>query len=224
MKCVASHRIGSVLGLAFLLGGLPVVAGAAVRPGIELGANLSTLSYDHPDVFPIQYWDRGWRPSFTGGVSLEFPIREQFSLVTGLRYIEQGNRVRFDLPSSFADKGRVRFVQRYLSMPVLATLHPARSRGLFVAVGPEVALLLSARSTLEYDSGQFPSDSENIKDDLEKINVLADAAAGFEFPLQGHTGLVSLRYAYGLLGVAKKEHWASGWKTQDVELLVGMRR
>src|SRR5437868_15256672 len=53
---------------------------AGVRPGVEIGLSRSSLSYDDDDGFPFQYWDRGWRNSFTGGVSLELPFSEKVGL------------------------------------------------------------------------------------------------------------------------------------------------
>ena len=83
--------------LVLLIISFPSSGQAGVRPGVEVGMNRSSLSYDHDDGFPFAYWDRGWGTSFTGGASTEVPLRGRFSLVTGLRYVQQGDRVKFDL-------------------------------------------------------------------------------------------------------------------------------
>src|SRR6185503_10314229 len=103
---------------------------------------------DHP---LFQTWDRGWRNSFTGGASLELPIRGRFALVTGLRYLQQGNHVYFDTgPSGVI--GEFQVVQNYLSIPVLMEFRPLPSRRFTFSVGPEVAFLLSGRLIAEYST------------------------------------------------------------------------
>src|SRR5688572_29321755 len=90
-------------------------AHARVRPGVEAGVNISSLSYENDGGAPFVYWDRGWGTSFTGGATLEVPIRERFALMTGLRYVQQGNRVKYDTgPSGFQLVGEFRVLQSYL--------------------------------------------------------------------------------------------------------------
>ena len=50
-----------------------------------------------------------------------------------------------------------------------------------------------------------------------------DAAVGWELPLDRHVGVVSVRYTHGVIGAAKEKDWASDWRTQGIEGLLGMR-
>src|SRR5262245_21174141 len=72
---------------------------AVVPPGLELRLNTSSLNYDDMRQAPLTFWDTSWRSSFTGGVTLEIPLRQRLAIQAGLRYVEQGNRVRFQDPS-----------------------------------------------------------------------------------------------------------------------------
>jgi hypothetical protein len=193
---------------------------AGVRAGVEIGLNYSSLHYYHLDQIPEIFWDPGWRPSFTGGVTLQVPIRGRFDLVTGLRYVQQGNRVKFNAPPLV---GEFRVYQDYLSMPALLTYYPMKSHRLFFSLGPEIGLLISAHSVMEFSKPISSSQSTNDKDRLESTNVTVDASTGYEFPVENHVGVVSLRYTHGLTDAAKREDWNTGWETRGVELLLGMR-
>src|SRR6267378_5468687 len=217
----ASFRSACTLPLMVLLIiASPSRSAARVRPGIEFGLNYSSFNYYHRDVVPASYWDPGWRPSFTGGATLEVPIRGRFDLVTGVRYVQQGNRVKFDDGQGTLN-GEFRIYANYISMPALLTYYPTAKRRFFASLGPEIGLLVSAYSVLEYTVPPLAAGYTNDKQSLERTNVMIDGSAGYEFPVENHAGVVSLRYARGLTGIAK--NWLTDWDTRGVEMLVGMR-
>src|SRR5262245_44422317 len=207
---------------------------ARLRPGTEVGLNVSTLGYDEPS----SDWDNGWRTSFTGGVVLEILQRGRFALVSGLRYVQQGTKVEYeywtapgaaakiDMPSKTSIlvpvRGEFRVRQDYLAVPVFAECRWSR---LFVSLGPEIGILMSGRMDTESFVGYIraPSTSRNIKDDLKPANLTLDAGVGFQFPMESHVGVVQARYAHGLTGVANKDAWVTDWKTRGVEVLTGVR-
>ena len=215
-------RFGSCLVLFLTTIAAPVHAD--VRPGVEAGMNFSSLSYDDDDQIPFPYWNRGWRTSFTGGASFEIPFTERFGLVTGLRYVQQGNRVEYDTgPSGFQVLGEFRVVQNYLAIPVLLGFRPLPSRRFQFTLGPELAFLLSARLIVEQTLPAEVTEYQDIGGRMESTNLSLNAGAAYEFPMENHVGLVMLRYTHGLTGVAKEVYWVSNWKTRGVEGLVGMR-
>jgi hypothetical protein len=193
---------------------------ARIRPGLELGTNVSTIDYF--DELP--WWNNGWRASFTGGVVVEFPLGDRLALTSGLRYVQQGNRVEVNIPALV---GEFRVVQNYLAVPAWFELHPFPARGFFLSLGPEVGFLLSGQVEEEYTTYGFPptqfDGTMDIGSILEDVNVAIDAGAGFSFPLAGHVGIVQARYSQGITSAAKKDQWFSDWKTQGVEFLAGMR-
>ena len=210
--------------LAAIVVGLPSTAQAGVRPGVEVGLNLSSLSYVDDSSFLFSFWDRRWRTSLSGGTSLQLPLRGRFNLVMGMRYVQQGNRVRYDTgPGAFRQVGEFRVVQNYLSFPVLVSWRPLPSKRVFLSLGPEVAFLLSGRLIVEESIPGDRTEYRDIEDDLEPVNLSLDAGVGFEFPVEHHVAIVGLRYSHGLTGVADEDDWISNWKTRGVEGLLGMR-
>lgn len=200
---------------------------ARLRLGVEAGANLSTLRYDDE----LSVWDNGWRTSFTGGAVFEILQPGRFALVTGLRFVRQGNEVSYEYltgPSSDRVIGEFRIFQDYLAVPVLMEFRPLHSRRLFVSLGPEIGILVSARLDDERAviSGGTRSEStvsRNIKSDLTPANVTLDVGMGFEFPMENHVGVAQVRYVHGVIDVADKDAWITNWKTQGVEVLTGIR-
>lgn len=194
---------------------------ARVRPGIELGMNVSTL--DYYDELP--WWDNGWRPSFTGGVVVEFPFGDRVALTTGLRYVQQGNRVEVNLMGPPALVGEFRIVQNYLAVPAWFEFRPFPAPGFFLAVGPEVGFLLSGRAESEFTISGSPQfrETQDIESSLEDVNIAIDAGAGFSFPFAGHVGIIQARYSQGVTSAAKKDQWFSDWKNKGAEFLGGMR-
>ena len=64
--------------------------------------------------------------------------------------------------------------------------------------------------------------------DLRRCMIFLDAltmnlGAGFEFPMENHVGVVQMRYVHGLTNVAEEDAWFTGFKTQGVEVLTGVR-
>lgn len=190
---------------------------AEVRFGFDIGMNISSLHYDQIEPGPpMSLWrDRHSRSAPTGGVSLEFGLNERSAIATGLRYVRYGNRVDMDDPYVTG----FRITQHYLSMPILLSVRPFPSRRIFIALGPELAVLVAASTSTSPPMGADGS----ISNDLEPLNASLDAQAGFEFPYNDQTGLASLRYGHGLVGVAKDDRWASDWSTRGFDILLGLR-
>jgi outer membrane protein with beta-barrel domain len=192
---------------------------ARVRPGVDAGASISTFNYDETPWI----WDRqGWRSSFTGGGVAEIALGERFAVTTGLRYVQHGNTFEYHIGTQ---RMMGEFRLNYLSVPALLELHSRARRGLFVALGPEIAFLLSASVINDEPTsgGGVRTNYQDIFGLLEGSNVSIDAGVGFEFPLENHSGLVQLRYSHGLSGVAEQYHWISDWYTRGIECVAGLR-
>ena len=219
------HACGAAMAVVLMLAVSAAPVRAGVRLGVEVGGNLASLSYEHLDdiSFITSHWDPGSRVCLTGGASVEVRLRGTSSLVTGLRYVEYGNRVKFDFPPPFPIAGEFRIAQHYLAVPVLFQLRPFPSKRLSVALGPEAAVLLNGKMYTEYSNATFPSAKERITHLLERGDLSVDAEAGLEFPAGKRSGLVTLRYTHGLVDVQKKEDWGVAWKTRGTAALIGMR-
>jgi hypothetical protein len=216
--------------LALLCITAPSFGLAAVRPGVEIGANLSSLRYDDVPDYLADLWHRRWKTSVTGGASLQIPLRGRLALATGLRYVQQGNRVQYDtfVPGFGRVVGEFRVLQDYLAVPALLECRPLPSRRFFFTLGPEIGFLVSARIVTEQTlfSGGPPltsSETRSITSDLDRTNLSLNGGMGLEFPMGVHVGVTSLRYSRGLTGVTRPNAWVTDWKTHGVEWSVGMR-
>ena len=209
--------------LFVLLGLLPWAAHARIRPGLELGVNFTTSSYDDPEVVTFFGWDVGWRNTFTGGGTLEIPIRERLAFATGLRYVQQGHRVVLG-PGSFGfpEALELRMLEHYLSMPLLLEVRPLPSQNVLFSLGPDVMYLLSAEGQTDWTVPGFNGSTSYTKS-LEPVMLTLDLGLGFELPFENHVATMGIRYTHGVTGAAKEKDWASGWKTRGVEALLGFR-
>ena len=193
---------------------------AQVRQTVEAGVHYSTLDYDQA----YSFWDTGWRFSFTGGAAVEIPLGERWALAPGLRYVQKGNQVRYDLRPALPAAGEFRILQDYLAVAVRLRFRPLSSRRMAVCIGPEVAFLVSAHSvTVSAIPAQFVTETsyDDIRDDLKKVDFSVAAGAEVPFPVENHEVFVALRYSEGLVGVAPE--WASDWSTRGIESVVGLR-
>ena len=204
----------------FLMAGILVaVSPAAGKPrfGVETGVNLSTLDYDQE--LPVPDWNNGWRPSFTAGGLVEFPFRERWSFVAGVRYLQQGNSVDFTVSTLFPPV-EFQIVQSYVSFPLKLELRPLPSPKVFLSVGPELGVLIGGRMPRTLSEFTF---YDNIRTQLAPTNLLIDLGMGVRLPVENHEATLEVRYAHGVTEAAKDEDWFSNWKTRGIETLVGMR-
>ncbi len=209
-------RILAMVSIACLCANAALAKG---KLGFDIGLNASSLHYEHPDVVPIRDWDRHWRPLPVLGLTYEVPGNGPLGLVTGLHYIQHGNRVR--LPSAYLIR-EIRFLHHYVAVPVLLSWRPSPSRLFHVAAGTEVGVSLGAEVVTEF-IGQGRRETQQVGDEMDPFDFSLDVQAGLELPLGGQLAAVTLRYSHGLNGVAKKESWASDWSTRGLQGLIGLR-
>jgi hypothetical protein len=133
---------------------------------------------------------------------------------------------------------------RYLAIPVQLRVRPLPARDVFLGFGPEVGYLLAVwghRGGMESDGSRaldqveaavawpaatifekvgtmdFSTDVHNYS----RWNLALGGSVGCEFPFDSHVGVVEVRYAHGLVNVAKTD-WVKR-STRGFELLIGAR-
>ena len=215
------------LGLALVLAlSLAAATAAHARPrlGLEVGTNVAWLEYD--DEF--WYWDSGWRPLLLAGGTVQFPLRGPFAITTGLRFVQKGNHVVINTGGG-PDRiiGEFQITQNYVTVPLWIEIRP-RGESVSLVFGPEFGLLTGARleGEVRVTSGGttiVAEDSEDIEDSVHGTDLALVFGATHEFPFAGRSGIVSVRYSHGLVGVAKEDRWATDWQTRGVEASVGLR-
>lgn len=215
-----------VLSIGFLLLGSVSWCGE-LRFGVEGG-----LIYTFPDFDEEEaVLDESGLAAFTAGASVEIPLGDWRSFVTGLRYSRRGHDVRFDTGQDDPTGrhwGDVEITQDYLSLPLLLKVRLLDTPRLFFKAGPEIAFLISAHADGQENknTGEFtmimPHDNDDISDELRTACFCVDLAGGVEFPVGRHLASVELRYDYGVAETAKAGRFFSNWQMSGFQAILGM--
>jgi len=246
------HRLltsAALAALAALTLARPVTAGPRCSAGIQFGLNENRATYDWTDA-PLDIHP-ALTAAWSAGATLDVPIGRRFSLATGLRYIEYGDRMEVTITSTAPSPQSVRFKShttwRYVAVPVLVRFRPLASRGWFVEAGPEAGYLAGAGQstsideipplTLAHPGAAGPQGARarvrpaaaifeqvgtfDAIRPYRRWNVSVAGGTGWELPWRGHTALVGARYTHGLADIAKSSVLVR--RTRGMELLAGWR-
>ena len=159
------------LALLSLVWGLAGTAHAqSIRIGVKAGASLTRLTDDN--------YSSSYALDFNGGVLANLAFTNHFSVQPEVLY---------------AGKGRQEQPLYYLDVPVLAKVATGRT-GVFLELGPQVGLLLAARST------NITGSSVDTKSFYNTFDFGYVGGLGFQI---ASGALVGLRYNGGLTNVYK---------------------
>jgi len=188
--------------------------------GLEIGAGLSTLSYDTPR----NDWEESGRASFNGMAFAIIPLFNPLYLQAGLRLHNVGNDVDFELiDDGDVVNGSNQITQNYFSVPV--RLHIALGKdGLYLMGGIEAGYLLSATITQRIEPN-LNSQEASITSTLNRLNFSALGGVGYLFELTSGQMYFQGQFSRGITGVADNSGdftWFSDWVTQDITLSVGL--
>jgi outer membrane immunogenic protein len=164
--------------------------------GIKAGGNYSTIKIKNGNVYAIRVNETGGRLAYNAGAYLTFNINKNFSLVSELYYSVQGG----DASRAIGPYPSTNYKHRitYARLPVLARYNFIPKA--FVEVGPEIALLLSAKylnSEDNYDT-YFSSSAKPFFHEKDFSVLLG---AGF---IINPKLTINLRYDYGLYNINKE--------------------
>lgn len=180
----------SVLALAFCV---PAASATAqeVRFGILGGVSLATIEFD-PDPGDVDF-ERLTGP--VAGGSLEIGVNDNFAIEPRALWVRKGAKV-----SLGAAEARTEI--DYVSVPVLFKLRGGGAIRPYLAVGPEVAFKLSAKSRITA-AGQ--EEEEDIDDQVKSTDFGLMGVAGLEFAV-GRVGLfLEGGYSYGLTSIEEDD-------------------
>ncbi len=195
----------------------------SMKFGVELGGSFTNLEYT--DTFDF------WHPEITSSINMmvftEFNYSTSFLQQFGIRYVQQGSHIKYEDFISFGDqsihvKGYHNLSQNYISVP-LRVIYNFDGKSFFAFVGPEFGYLVSAT----YDHHQVTPDpeiytySENITDDLNRLNISMAVGLGYSFTLLNQNFYILTQYLHGLTGNTKEDRWGFDWKTRELSISVG---
>ena len=166
--------------------------------GIMAGANISRIQVANARISTLGETiglndDFDWQAGAQIGITATpLMFGEQFSLNTGLAYIQRGATTQALNPTTLeTQEGLIRL--QYLSIPVLARFYATPM--LFLEAGPQVAYLLDARSKLKGGSESF--DLKRTADNDLDLGLLAGLGVNIHERLS-----LSLQYYHGLSKLA----------------------
>ncbi len=145
-------------------------------------------------------------PSGSGGVFVEIPANQWFSVQPEVNYSQKGFRIKegIDIAGQFLGvnipvNGRFDVRMHYLEVPVLAKFHMGDKEAAhyYLAIGPSVGFLLDADLRMKL-LGLFPT-TINLNDGMFKSAEFSGVAAvGFELPVaQRLKAFTEVRYTHG---------------------------
>lgn len=167
-----------------------------IKFGVKIGAGASTFSGNVPDT----------EAKFSGHVGgfAEFKFKK-FAVQPEILVSNIGAEWNYNYRSNEdwyyegpIDNIRYQANLIYLHIPVMAKYYIIEP--LSVEVGPQLGILLDARTeyTTTYWNGSDRSESENVKDDLKKIDFGLNFGTTYNFK---NRMFVSARYSLGLMNI-----------------------
>jgi hypothetical protein len=145
---------------------------AQIKPAIKMGVNLSNVYTDY-DVTKVEDSsgsiyvsnDFGMKPGFQGGLFMDWPLSESFTLQPGLQFITQGFSHKY---ATSDKKYERRFTLFYLQVPVNVQ-YKLRFEyfDILFQAGPYFGYGLSARQSAYLLNGK----SQDLNDDKKKIDM-----------------------------------------------------
>ena len=178
--------------------GLGLVAGtfafAQTSPsfGLKAGLNISSISDDG-------YEESKSKAGFYGGVFMNAPLSEQFSIQPEVMYSQLGAKTDYKLAgTTFSNELKL----DYITVPVMFQFRATPA--FYLEAGPEFGFLVSAKSknTVSNGNGSGSNTNELNKDNFNGFNFGLGLGLGFD--ITKNFG-VNARYTAGFSDVTKPE-------------------
>jgi len=195
--------------------GLGLVAGtfafAQTSPtfGLKAGLNVSSISKDG-------YEDSKSKAGFYGGIFMNAPVSEMFSIQPEVLYSQYGAKVtRVDagtvLGQSYSSKESASLNLDYITVPVMFQFHATPA--FYLEAGPEFGFLVSAKAkdysatVINGNETATSNESGDIKDNYSSFNMGAGLGLGFNFT---ENFGINARYVAGFTDINKKNDDENG--------------
>lgn len=192
-------------------------AQAQLKFGAKAGVNLATLTGDFAD-------DAKMKVGFNAGGLVEYKLTEKFALQGELLYSMQGAKTedRTDYGFGAYEEEENKVTLSYINIPILAKYYIVK--GFNVEAGPQLGILVSAKSKSEYSETYYDIDDNlvtysestdvDIKDNLKTVDFSFNIGAGYDFT---ENIFVNARYNIGLTNIYDMPDTFFGFNNWDAK-------
>lgn len=170
------------VGLALIVGSMSF----AQQFGIKAGANLSSISDDG-------YEDTKSKVGFYGGLFMNAPLSEQFSIQPEVLYSQMGAKTEYKVLGNTVSST---LKLDYITVPVMFQFRATPQ--FYIEAGPEFGFLVSAKAKGEVNNSS--STTKLDKDNFNSFNMGAGLGVGFD--ITKNVG-INARYVAGFTDINK---------------------
>jgi hypothetical protein len=203
-------------GFCALLSGLSTDAAAQgkIALGLRAGVNIANVSLD-PGLDGGN--TKSARMGFLFGGIFEYAINNMIALQAQPAYCQRGYKLE---STEFIPTLTGTIKLDYIEVPVLVKLTFGSTEFKpYVFAGPNIAMLLSAKSKVEM-GGQ--SQENDFKDNVKSTDLGLDVGAGVSYWLKADMGLyLDARYSLGLTNLSKDSSEGTA-KSGDIKICAGL--
>ena len=180
-----SRSIWFVLSLMTILWtAMPSIASAQPQIGLLAGFDSANINFDAEGIGITINGDR--RSGFVGGLSVNVPLQDMFSVELDALWAQKGTQFTFD-----RDTGKIKL--NYMDVPVMGriTLSGSGSARVHLLIGPPFNFKISEK----FD----PEDGNNDEDQIETFETALVIGGGVTVTRIG----IEVRYGMGLSNIVK---------------------
>lgn len=181
--------------------------------GAQIGAGMGSVSFSLPSGVNSPDTSTRTRPMI--GVFAEKSINEMIAARTELNYVQRGFTM-----SETTNLMKLDAAANYLELPLLVKAQTNIDKFTpYVLTGPQLGILVSSGSSLEFQGRTFDSTETNIN----TFNVAWNLGAGTKVEFSKDFALdLGVRYSKGLTNVAGGETGDSSTKLNSLQFLAGV--
>ncbi|MBK8506247.1 MAG: PorT family protein [Saprospiraceae bacterium] len=195
-----------IIYLAVILMSTSTIISAQFSAGIRVGGNLNNVSL--PSVIDLIAPNVQYLPGVNVGLTGEYAVNDQFSVLSEVNYQEKGFRIRERMDVNLLNINiplgvRVDTKVRYLDLPVMAKY--AFGNGVvkaYIAAGPQVSYALNGRIKtkadflVDFNVTNIPINFSAVN--YQRFDFAGVVAAGVDFPTGNGKIFFDARYSQGL--------------------------
>lgn len=184
---------------------------AQISIGIQGGLNSAILKLSNkaPEA------ELSYNDVLVLGTIINYEINKMFSLQSEPRFIQKGQRVKFDMSDLKADS---KIFFNYLELPIYFVTEFTESQlRPFVLGGINLGYLLKVKAKSNYNGNEMIFD---ITDDYKKIDIAVDLGIGLKYEITSTADLLlNTRYSYGIYDISKLD---GSINTRGIQILIGL--